>query len=165
MSSSGSAATVLALLCALALGACTIERRTDRATQDEPEPSASEFLRPWGEAVPPAGVKSGDLVWIWALAGTVPGSVPPRLVEGGIAAETRQALDNLVTVLASAGAATRDIAQCSVVLADVADAGAMVDVYVRYFPAPPQRVAVATAPLSLGARVELECTAVLPSAR
>jgi 2-iminobutanoate/2-iminopropanoate deaminase len=155
---------VLPVAAALALGACTIERRTDRVTREAVEPSVSEFLRPWGEAAPPAGVKSGDLVWIWAMAGTAPGSVPPRLVAGGIAAETRQALDNLVAVLTSAGAATRDVAQCTVVLADAGDVGAMADVYVQYFPAPPQRVAVATAPLQLGARVELECTAVLPSA-
>lgn len=155
---------LLAATAALALGACSIERRTDRVV-DEPEPktSASEFLRPWGDAAPPTGVKSGDLVWIWAMAGTVPGSVPPRLVEGGIAAETGQALDNVVAVLASAGAQTRDVAQCSVFLADPSDADVMTDVYRQYFPSPPQRIAVATVGLSLDARVEIECTAVVPS--
>ncbi|MBM4185088.1 MAG: RidA family protein [Gemmatimonadetes bacterium] len=97
------------------------------------------------------------------MTGTVPGSVPPRLVEGGIAAETRQALDNLVAVLSAAGAAARDIAQCSVFLADLAEADAMRSVYADYFPAPPLRIAGAASGLTSGARVELECTAVLPS--
>ena len=147
----------------VALAACTIERRTDRDVEEPPTPSASEFLRPWGESAPPAGVKSGDLVWVWAMAGIVPGAVPPRLVEGGIAAETRQALENVVDVLEAGGAAARDVAQCSVFVEDAADLGAMLAVYAEYFPAPPLRTAVAVAGLALDARVELECTAVLPS--
>ncbi len=151
------------LAAVLVLGGCSIERRTDRSVEEPPTPSASEFLRPWGESTPPAGVKSGDLVWVWAMAGTVPGSVPPRLVDGGIGAETRQALDNVVDVLEAAGATARDVAQCSVFLTDAAEADAMRAVYTAYFPAPPLRTAVAVAGLALGARVELECTAVLPS--
>ena len=153
-------ATVVAVV---ACAGCTIERRTDRNVEEPPAPSASEFIRPWGESAPPAGVKSGDLVWVWAMAGTVPGAVPPRLVEGGIGAETRQALENVFDVLEAAGAAARDVAQCSVFLADGADLDAMRAVYAEYFPAPPLRTAVAMAGLALSARVELECTAVLPS--
>jgi enamine deaminase RidA (YjgF/YER057c/UK114 family) len=153
---------MLAAAAVVALGACTIERRTDRVAREEPEPSASEFLRPWGESSPPAGVRSGDLVWIWAMAGTVPGAVPPRLVEGGISAETRQALDNVVAVLTTAGASPRDVAQCSVFLADAADVDAMGAAYRGVFASLPQRVAVATAGLALDARVEIECTAVVP---
>lgn len=152
-------ATVVALV---ALVGCTIERRTDRSVEDPPVPSASEFLRPWGPSAPPAGVKSGDLVWVWAMAGTVPGAVPPRLIEGGIGAETRQALENVVDVLEAGGAAARDVAQCSVFLADAADLDAMRAVYAEYLPAQPLRTAVAVSGLALGARVELECTAVLP---
>jgi len=148
-----------------ALAACTIERRVDRVVEQPADSTiSSEFLRPWGESAPPAGVKSGDLVWIWAMAGTVPGSVPLRLVDGGIAAEARQALDNVVAVLASARATTRDVAQCSVFLADAADAPAFAEAYREYFPAAPQRVSVALTPLALGARVEIECTAVVSAA-
>ncbi|MEQ1855631.1 MAG: RidA family protein [Longimicrobiales bacterium] len=151
------------LFTAVALGACTLERRLDRTTEEAPEPNTSEFLRPWGDSVPPAGVQSGDLVWIWAMSGILPAAGAPRLVEGGIVPETRQALDNVVAVLTSAGATPRDVAQCSVFLADAADLDAMNAVYREVFPAPPRRVAVAAAGLSLGARVEVECTAVVPS--
>ena len=145
------------------LGGCTLERRTDRAPEEVPEPSASEFLKPWGDSIAPAGVKSGDLVWIWAMAGTVPESGPPRLVEGGIASETRQALDNVVAVLGSAGATSRDVAQCSVFLADAGELEAMTQVYREFFPAAPRRVAAMASGLALGARVEIECTAVISS--
>jgi enamine deaminase RidA (YjgF/YER057c/UK114 family) len=142
----------------LALFGCTIEQRTDRVVAEPPDTS-SVFLRPWAGA-PPAGVRSGDLVWVWAMNGTEPGSVPPRLVAGGTAAETRQALENLLGILESAGLAARDVAQCSVFVADGADLAPMREAYAEYFPTPPRRTAVAAAGLGLGARVEIECTAV-----
>ncbi len=156
-------APVATVVAVVALGGCTIERRADQSVEEPPTPSASEFLRPWGDSAPPAGVKSGDLVWIWAMAGTLPGAVPPQLVEGGIGAETRQALENVIDVLEAAGAAARDVAQCSVFLGDAADLDAMRAVYAEYFPAQPLRTAVVVGGLTLGARVEMECTAVLPS--
>jgi enamine deaminase RidA (YjgF/YER057c/UK114 family) len=149
-----------AALCALAFAACTIEPRTDRAVEPRPD-SSSVFIRVPSDA-PPAGVRSGDLVWVWGMTGTVPGAVPPRLVEGGIAAETRQALENVLDVLEAAGASARDVAQCSVFVADTADVALMREVYAEYFPAPPRRAAVAVDALALGARVEIECTAVAP---
>jgi enamine deaminase RidA (YjgF/YER057c/UK114 family) len=155
---------LLVLAACGALAACTIEPRVDRVVEEPADSSTSEFLRPWGEAAPPAGVRSGDLVWIWAMAGTVPGSNPPRLVEGGVAAEARQALDNVVAVLASGGATARDVAQCSVFLADAAEADVLAEVYREYFPAAPQRIGAVLTPLTLGARVEIECTAVVPPA-
>ena len=142
--------------------ACTIERRTDRVVEEQPD-SSSVFIRVSPDA-PPAGVRSGDLVWVWGTTGTLPGSLPPRLVEGGISAETRQALENVLDVLEAAGAAPRDVAQCSVFLVDTADAAPMREVYAEYFPAPPRRTAVVEGELGLGARVEIECTAVAPPA-
>jgi enamine deaminase RidA (YjgF/YER057c/UK114 family) len=144
----------------LALCGCTIEQRTDRIVTQSPD-SASEFIRPWSEA-PPAGVRSGDLVWIWGITGTVRGSVPPRIIDGGAAAEARQALENLLSILESAGVATRDVAQCSVFVADSADLAPVREVYAQYFPTPPRRTAVADG--LGGARVEIECTAVSPAA-
>jgi enamine deaminase RidA (YjgF/YER057c/UK114 family) len=151
-----------ALACVLT-AACTIERRTDRVIEEPPD-SSSSFIRVSADA-PPAGVRSGDLVWVWGTTGTVSGSMPPRLVEGGIGAETRQALENVLDVLEAAGAAPRDVAQCSVFVTDPADLPAMREVYAEYFPVPPRRTAVVAGELALGARVEIECTAVAPPAR
>jgi len=148
----------------VALGACTIQERTDRTTGASPEltePPTSGFINPWGEAEPPRAVRSGNLIWIWGMSGTVPGESPARLAEGGASAETRQALANIVSILTAAGAELRDVAQCSAFLADEADLPAVTEAYRRYFPADPTRTAVVTGQLALGARVELECTAVV----
>ena len=142
-------------------GACTIEPRVDRTIEEAPD-SSSVFVRVSPDA-PPAGVRSGDLVWVWGMTGTAPGTEPPRLVEGGIAAETRQAIENVLEVLGAAGAAARDVAQCSVFVADAADLAPMREIYAQYFATPPRRAAVSGEGLPLGARVEVECTAVVAS--
>jgi enamine deaminase RidA (YjgF/YER057c/UK114 family) len=149
------------LACVL-VAACTIEPRVDRAVVETPD-SSSVFIRVSPDA-PPAGVRSGDLVWVWGTTGTVPGAVPPRLVEGGTRAETRQAIENVLGVLEAAGATARDVAQCSAFVTDTADVAPMREVYTEYFAAPPRRTAVVVGELGLGARVEIECTAVAPPA-
>jgi len=152
-----------ALVCAVAVAACSIQERTDRLTAAvgaAADSSASEFISPWGGADVPRGVRSGSLIWVWGMPGLLPGSEPPRLAPGGAGAEARQALANVSDVLEAAGAQLRDVAQCSVFLADAADSGAVAEAYREFFPSPAARTAVATGGLSLGARVELECTAV-----
>ena len=84
---------------------------------------------------------------------------------GGAAAETRQALANVLAVLDEAGVVARDVAQCSVFVADSADVDDVGAIYGEFFPVPPRRMAVAEASLSAGALVEIECTAVVPEVR
>ena len=148
----------------VAAAACTIQERTDRDTATATaaaDSATSEFISPWGESEPPRGVRSGDLIWVWGMPGTLPGVTPPRLVEGGAGTETRQALSNVAEVLAAAGAELRDVAQCSVFVVDAADVAAVREAYGESFGSPPTRVAVVADGLALGARVEIECTAVL----
>ena len=148
----------------LALAACTIQERTDRPAGGEAVPAdsaTSEFINPWGASDGPRAVRSGSLVWIWGMPGVVPGSEPARVAAGGAGAEARQALANIADVLEAAGAQLRDVAQCTVFLADAADSTEVAAAYADYFPAPPVRTAFVARPLALGARVELECTAVV----
>lgn len=83
------------------------------------------------------------------------------LVEGGIAAETRQAMDNLQAVLNEAGFTMADVVEAQVFLADLNEYGAMNEVYGAYFEAapPPARAAVQVARLPRDARVEIKLTA------
>lgn len=144
--------------------ACTIQERTDRPTGEGAAPAdtaTSEFINPWGGSDAPRAVKSGSLVWIWGMPGVVPGSEPARLAAGGAGAEARQALANVEDVLEAAGAQLRDVAQCTVFLAEAADSTEVAAAYSEYFPSPPVRSAVVAGPLALNARVELECTAVV----
>jgi reactive intermediate/imine deaminase len=83
-----------------------------------------------------------------------------QLVPGGIAAETRQVLENIRASLERHGSGMDRIVKCLVMLADMSEWPAMNEVYVTFFPGPkPARSAMGANGLALGARVEIECMA------
>ena len=80
--------------------------------------------------------------------------------EGGVAEQTRQSLLNARAILQAAGLDLNNVVKTTVFLADMADFGAMNEVYAQFFAAPfPARSAVAVKDLPKGARVEIECIA------
>ncbi len=82
------------------------------------------------------------------------------LVEGDIATQTRQCMENLKTVLAGAGLDFSDVVKCVVFLVDMGDFGEVNKVYETYMTDPaPARSCIQVAGLPLGARVEVECVA------
>jgi 2-iminobutanoate/2-iminopropanoate deaminase len=84
-----------------------------------------------------------------------------RLVEGGVAAQTRRALENQRAVLEAAGYSLRDVVAVQVFLTDMADYAAMNEAYASFFPTPaPARTTVQVVALPLGARVEIQLVAV-----
>ena len=107
-----------------------------------------------------SAVRVGDVIY---LSGQIGNRIGTReLVPGGIAAETRQTLQNIRTVLEAAGSSLDRVFKCTVFLADIAEYSAMNEVYAGFFPKdPPVRSAVAGSGLALGARVEIECLAVV----
>jgi len=154
-------AAPLAAVLVLAAGACAVAPETPAASTTA-ETVRKEIIRPEGAStVGPysPGVRAGNLIFLSGAIGSRPGE---GLVEGGIEAETRQALENLRNTLRAAGADMEDVAKCTVFLADIADFQAMNRVYREFFPQdPPARSTVATA-LVAGAKVEIECIAVAP---
>ena len=88
----------------------------------------------------------------------IPGTLD--LAEGGIAAETRQTMDNISAVLSEFDSSMNDVVKCTVFLADMAEWSAMNEVYRTYFENPPARSALGASGLALNARVEIECIAV-----
>ncbi len=105
-------------------------------------------------------VRVGDLLMLSGKLGIRPGE--RQLVEGGIGPETRQTMENIKTAVEKYGASMAAVVKCTVFLADMAEWGAMNEVYATYFPAdPPARSAVGVNGLALGARVEIECMAAL----
>jgi len=157
--------TMMVAAALLAGAGCTIEGRTDR---DDVADSSTrrQIIQPEGVARLPvfsSAVRSGDIIYLSGALGALPGVMPPQLVEGGIEPETRQTMDNIITVLAAAGATLEDLIKCTVFLADIDDYAAMNSVYVEYFPSdPPARSALAGSGLALGALVEIECIAAVP---
>lgn len=114
---------------------------------------------PFSEAV-----RVGDTVYLSGQIGVAPGTL--ELVPGGIAAEARQTMDNIRTTLEAHGLSLRDVVKCTVMLEDIGEWGAFNEVYGTYFETGryPARSAFGTDGLALGARVEVECLAVLPRA-
>ena len=83
-----------------------------------------------------------------------------KLVEGGIAAETRKTLENIKATLEKHGSSMSEVVKCTVFLADINEWAAMNEVYVTFFPSnPPARSALGSSGLALGARTEIECMA------
>jgi 2-iminobutanoate/2-iminopropanoate deaminase len=121
-----------------------------------PTPNAPASAGPYSPAV-----RAGD--WL-ALAGQV--GVDPTtgsLAEGGVGAQTRQALANVAAVLGDCGATLADVAKTTVFLLDMGDFPVMNEVYADAFAGHrPARSTVAVAALPLGARVEVEVWAYLP---
>ncbi|HID86977.1 MAG TPA: RidA family protein [Anaerolineae bacterium] len=84
-----------------------------------------------------------------------------KLIEGGIAEQTRQVLQNLSAVLEAAESSLAQVIKTTVYLTDMDDFAAMNQVYAEFFSTdPPARTTVQVARLPLGARVEIEAIAV-----
>ena len=118
---------------------------------------------PKAKAIGPfsAAVESGDLVFI---SGQIPlDSATGKLVEGDIAAQAKQSLENLKTVLGAAGLSFADVVKTTIFLTSMGDFAAVNEVYKSYVGEPyPARSTIAVAALPMGAKVEIEMIAVRP---
>jgi len=106
-----------------------------------------------------SAVRVGNTLYLSGNLGNIPGTLD--LAEGGIQGETRQTLENIAAVLEQFGSSMDNVVKCTVFLADMAEWGAMNDVYKTFFKNPPARSALGASGLALGARVEIECIAVV----
>ena len=107
-------------------------------------------------------VRAGPFLFLSGQVGNVPGTL--QLAPGGIASESRQALENIRSILERNGSSMRDVVKCTVFLADIKEWPAFNEVYRSAFTGrKPARSALAASGLALGARVEVECTAYAPA--
>lgn len=91
------------------------------------------------------------------------GLVDGALVNGGVAAEVRQALANMAALLETEGAGLASVVKTTVFLTHMSDYGPMNDAYMEAFGQHrPARAAVAVAGLPLSAKVEIEAWAYRP---
>ena len=114
---------------------------------------APKAIGPYAQAI-----KVRDIVY---TAGQIP--IDPKtgnFVEGGIAAQTRQVLENLKAVLTATGSSLDQVVKATVFLKNMADFAAMNEVYCRYFAQePPARSTVQAAGLPRAVRVEIDVIA------
>lgn len=115
--------------------------------------NAPKAIGPYSQAV-----WTGDLIY---CSGQTPiDPLTGKLVAGGIAEQTRQAFNNLGSVLASAGLSMENVIKVNVYLTSMANFSGMNQIYQQIFSAPyPARTTVAVAELPLQALVEIELIA------
>jgi len=107
------------------------------------------------------GIQIGHFLFTAGQLGMDPAT--GKLVEGGVEAQTRQALTNLSAVLEAGGTSLAHVIKTTVFLQDIQDFQAMNGVYAQFFTAdPPARSAVEVAALPLGGLVEIEAVAAIP---
>ena len=105
-----------------------------------------------------SAVRAGDILFLSGQIGNIPGTLD--LAEGGVAAETRQTLENIRSVVEFAGSSVDRIVKCTVFLLDINDYAEVNSVYAEFFgDNPPARSALAGSGLAIGASVEIECIA------
>ena len=129
-------------------------------------PPAVQFLNP-GTVLPTGfpfseAVRAGDTLYLSGMVGVKPGTT--ELVPGGIEAESHRTMENIRITLEALGASLGDVVKCTVMLADISEWAAFNEIYQTYFDGRyPARSALGASGLALGARIEVDCIAVLGS--
>lgn len=116
-------------------------------------PEAPAAVGPYSQAVEAAGTLY--------ISGQLPIDPATKTMPEGIRAQTEQSVKNIAAILETAGYSKNDVVKSTVLLKDIADFGAMNEVYAGFYTEnPPARVAYQVAALPMGALVEIETVAV-----
>ncbi len=114
--------------------------------------AAPEYLNPSARTPFSEGVRYGGILYLSGKLGVRP--------ERGIQPETRAALQSIKDALERHGSSMDRVLKCTVMLADMAEWGAMNEVYAEFFPEnKPARSAFGASGLAADGRVEIECMA------
>jgi len=106
------------------------------------------------------GIRCGGWVYLSGQLGLDPAT--NEMVAGGVEAETRRSLQNLVAGLKAAGASLASVVKTTVFLRDMADFTKMNAVYGEFFTSePPARSTVQVAALPRNGAVEIDCVALV----
>jgi 2-iminobutanoate/2-iminopropanoate deaminase len=109
---------------------------------------------PFSEAV-----RVGNILY---LSGHIGIDSAMKLIPGGIAAETRQVMENIKATLERYGSSIDHVIKVTVMLADMKEWEEMNNVYVQFFSKHlPARSSLGANGLAMGASVEIECIAAL----
>ncbi|OSX67124.1 hypothetical protein POSPLADRAFT_1127521, partial [Postia placenta MAD-698-R-SB12] len=101
-------------------------------------------------------VKVGDLLFLSGSLGIDPAT--GKLVEGGIEAQTKQALKNMKIILEAGGGSVAKVVKTTVFLQSMDDFVVVNGIYAEFFEGHrPARSAVQVARLPLGGLFEIEC--------
>lgn len=103
-------------------------------------------------------VRLGDTLYVSGQIGVDPGT--GALVPGGQAAEYRQALRNLESILRAAGSSLRRVVKTTIYMTDIRELSELNRIYAEFFPeSAPAKTGVEVSRLAIGAKIEIEAIA------
>lgn len=106
------------------------------------------------------GISAGGMVFV---SGQTPLRADGSFVDGTVAEQTAQCLDNVREVLFAAGLSMDDVVKTTVYMTDLSKFAEMNEVYAKRFRAPfPARATVQVSALPKGSAVEIDAVAVRP---
>ena len=152
MSRSFGSVAVIVAVCAAGLRGSAGAQQTVKQVVVPPGASASATLSP--------GIRVGDVLYVSGQLGRKAGTPLDSTIQG----QTRQALENIRSVVEAGGSTMANVVKCTVFLVSFSDFQGMNQAYTAAFPKePPARSTVVVAALvSNGAKVEIECIAAIP---
>jgi 2-iminobutanoate/2-iminopropanoate deaminase len=110
---------------------------------------AAKPIGPYSQAV-----RANGMVFVAGEKGIDPKT--NEMVSGGVAAETRQTLENVKAILEEAGSSLNKAVATFVFMTDLSKFSEMNEIYAEYFTTnPPGRTTVGVAALPAGAQVEI----------
>ncbi|ESJ03142.1 RidA family protein [Cupriavidus gilardii] len=109
-----------------------------------------------GQHMPFARAVAAD-GWLY-VSGQVP-MVDGEVVDGGIVAQTHQAIRNVLAILAEAGYGPEHVVRCGVWLDDARDFASFNKIFKQYFGANPPARACVQSSMVVDCKVEIDCIA------
>jgi reactive intermediate/imine deaminase len=109
-----------------------------------------------GQHLPFARAVSAD-GWLY-VSGQVP-MVNGEVIDGGIVAQSHQAIKNVIAILTEAGYTTEDVVRCGVWLDDPRDFMSFNRVFMEYFGSNPPARACVVSSMVVDCKVEVDCVA------
>jgi 2-iminobutanoate/2-iminopropanoate deaminase len=117
--------------------------------------NAPEAIGPYSQAI-----KIGNMVFTSGQIALTPSG---EFLNSDIKTQTKQVCENLKAVLEAAGSKIENVVKTTIFLSDINDFTAVNEIYGEYFSHKPARSTVAVKELPKGAKVEIECIAVVNS--
>jgi len=114
---------------------------------------APEAIGPYSQAI-----KVGNMIF---TSGQIALTPDGKFLNEDVKTQTKQVCENLKAVLEEAGAKIENVVKTTIFLADINDFTAVNEVYGEYFAHKPARSTVAVKDLPKGAKVEIECFAII----
>ena len=115
---------------------------------------------PGGRSLPfTKAVRAGDFIFV---SGQVPMGADGEIVDGNIATQTRQTIDNVKTILKEQGLGLEHVVKATVWLADARDFWPFNKVYLDYFGAALPARSCVRADMMVDCKVEIEVVAYDP---